>query len=92
MIGLVDAPAVTTPATVSATRLNTWLGCRLRYYFKYVLRLKKPKSAATYVGSTVHAVLKQWNRARWRKEILTTEQLEQLFGKNVAFYTISNSL
>ena len=31
-------PKVTEP-TVSATRLNTWLGCRLKYYFKYVLRL-----------------------------------------------------
>ena len=65
--------------TVSATRLNTWLGCRLRYYFKYVLRLKTPKTAALYVGSTVHAVLKQWNRARWRKEILTPAQLQQAF-------------
>lgn len=84
MTGLVESPAVKTTATVSATRLNTWLGCRLRYYFKYVLRLKKPKSAATYVGSTVHAVLKQWNRARWRKEILGTEQLQQLFEKSWA--------
>jgi putative RecB family exonuclease len=75
-------PPVTTSPTVSATRLNTWLGCSLRYYFKYVLRLKKPKTAATYVGSTVHAVLKQWNRARWRKETLTPEQLEQLFEQS----------
>jgi putative RecB family exonuclease len=66
-------------STVSATRLNTWLGCRLRYYFKYVLRLKTPRTAALYVGHTVHAVLKQWNRARWRKEILTPDQLQQAF-------------
>jgi putative RecB family exonuclease len=65
--------------TVSATRLNTWLGCRLRYYFKYVLRLKSPRTAALYVGATVHSVLKQWNRARWRKEVLTQEQLQQAF-------------
>jgi RecB family exonuclease len=75
---LTPAP-LQTQATVSATRLNTWLGCSLRYYFKYVLKLKTPKTAALYVGSTVHSVLKQWNRARWRKEILTLEQLEQAF-------------
>jgi putative RecB family exonuclease len=77
---LTSAPPQT-QATVSATRLNTWLGCSLRYYFRYVLRLKTPKTAALYVGSTVHAVLKQWNRARWRKETLTLEQLEQAFEK-----------
>jgi putative RecB family exonuclease len=79
MIGLLDTPAVETINNVSATRLNTWLGCRLRYYFKYVLKLKKPKTAATYVGSTVHAVLKQWNKARWRKELLTTRQLQRAY-------------
>lgn len=73
------ARSVQSQATVSATRLNTWLGCRLRYYFKYVLRLKTPRTAALYVGSTVHSVLKIWNRARWRKETLTADQLQQAF-------------
>ena len=77
MIALLESPATLT--SISATRLNTWLGCRLRYYFKYVLKLKKPKTAALYVGSSVHSVLKHWNRARWRKETLTREQLQLLF-------------
>ncbi len=82
MIAILEPKAGSTTEsqpTVSATRLNTWLGCRLRYYFKYVLRLKTPKTAALYVGHTVHAVLKQWNLARWRKEILTPLQLQQAF-------------
>jgi len=65
--------------TVSATRLNAWLGCRLRYYFRYVLRLKSPKTAALYVGTTVHAVLKQWNKARWHKKTLTRDQLQAMY-------------
>lgn len=83
MIGLLETPppSIKTISTVSASRLNCWLGCRLKYYFRYVLRLKSSKTAALYVGSTVHTVLKQWNRARWRKETLTTEQLEQAFEK-----------
>ena len=44
-----------------------------------MLKWKTPKTAALYVGSTVHAVLKLLNRARWRKETLTTEQLQQAF-------------
>ena len=66
---------------VSATKLNTWLGCSLRYYFRYVLHLKKPKSAALHVGSIVHSVLERMNKARWRKEVLTNEQLQGLFEK-----------
>lgn len=80
MIALTESQHNTSTITsISATRLNTWLGCRLRYYFKYVLKLKKPKTAALYVGSSVHAVLKHWNKARWRKETLTREQLQLLF-------------
>ena len=42
--------------------------CRLKFFFRYVLGLKKPKTAALHVGVTVHAVLSGWNRARWRQE------------------------
>ena len=81
MIGLIETSPtlVETSNPVSATRLNCWLSCRLKYYFRYVLRLKSPKTAALYVGTTVHSVLKQWNRARWRKETLTPEQLKAAF-------------
>jgi putative RecB family exonuclease len=65
--------------TVSASRLNTWLSCRLRFYFKYVLGLTKPRTASLYVGHTVHGVLKLWNKARWRKEVLTPDQLKEQF-------------
>ncbi len=66
---------------VSASKLNTWLSCRLRYYFKYILRLKSPKTGVLYVGSTVHSVLKFWNKARWRKEVITTEGLQRKFDE-----------
>ncbi len=66
-------------ATVSASRLNTWLSCRLKFYFRYVLGLTKPRTAALYVGHTVHGVLKVWNQARWRRQVLSTEDLKQRF-------------
>jgi len=46
--------------SVSATRLSLYLGCRLRFFFRYVAGLKKPKTPALHVGSTVHRVLKVW--------------------------------
>ena len=66
-------------ATVSASRLNTWLSCRLKFYFRYVLGLTKPRTAALYVGHTVHGVLKLWNQARWWRQVLSTEDLKQRF-------------
>ena len=42
-------------ATVSASRLGTWLGCRLRFYFRYVAGLRKPNTPARHVGTVVHA-------------------------------------
>lgn len=66
-------------ATVSASRLNTWLSCRLKFYFRYVLGLTKPRTAALYVGHTVHGVLKLWNQARWRRQLLTITDLNQRF-------------
>ena len=65
--------------TVSATRLTLFLQCRLKFYFRYVLQLEKPKSAALHVGGSVHAALRAWNKARWRKAPLTTEQLRSEF-------------
>jgi putative RecB family exonuclease len=65
--------------TVSASRLTLYLTCRLRFFFRYVVKLKKPKSPALHVGSAVHATLKAWNKARWRGEILTLTQIHQEF-------------
>jgi RecB family exonuclease len=55
-------------ATVSASRLNTFHSCRLKFYFNYVLGLSRAKSGAQHIGSTVHHALKLWNLARWRKQ------------------------
>jgi len=48
--------------TVSDSRLSLFLRCRLKFYFRYVLKLQKPKTPALHLGNAVHAVLKVWNR------------------------------
>jgi len=67
--------------TVSASRLNTFLQCRLKFYFRYVQELKKPKTAALHVGSAVHAVLKAWSKARWLGKPLMLKELHEEFSK-----------
>lgn len=68
-------------ATVSASRLGTWLQCRLKFFFRYVAALEKPKSSALHVGSVVHAVLQQWSLARWRKNPLDAEMIRTVFDQ-----------
>jgi putative RecB family exonuclease len=65
--------------SVSASRLNCWLQCRLKFYFRYVLQISKPKTAALHYGSVVHLVLQQWNMARWRKQPFEISKLRAVF-------------
>jgi putative RecB family exonuclease len=67
--------------TISASRLNCWLQCRLKFYFRYVLKISKPKTAALHFGSVVHLVLQQWNMARWRKQPFEIAKLKQVFDQ-----------
>jgi putative RecB family exonuclease len=50
---------------VSASRINLFHSCRLKFYFRYVLKITKPASPALHVGKTVHAMLQEWRNALW---------------------------
>ncbi len=65
--------------TVSASRLNSWLRCRLHFYFKYVRRISKPPTTAAFVGKVIHAVLQQWNLARWKNEPFVLNHYRSVF-------------
>lgn len=67
-------------ATVSASRLNTFHSCRLKFYFNYVAGLPRAKSGAQHIGSTVHFTLKLWNLARWRKQTIPDGWLREQFN------------
>src|ERR1043166_5135216 len=67
--------------STSATRLNCWQQCRLKFYFRYVLQITKPKTAALHVGSVVHPILQHWNMARWRKQPFHVEVFKKIFDK-----------
>ena len=76
-----DAPRSVKELTesVSASRISTWQQCRLKFFFRYVLGIVKPNTPARHVGSVVHAVLQQWNLARWRRAPLAGEMITAVF-------------
>lgn len=67
-------------ASVSASRLSAFHQCRLKFFFRYVLGLTKPKSIALHVGTIVHFVLKFWNRARWKSEQPSLKTLHDVYS------------
>ena len=70
---------------VSASRLNCFHSCRLKFFFRYVEQIVKPATAALFVGKAVHASLQQWSTARWRGQPHDAETLNQGFflrGRN----------
>jgi len=68
--------------SVSASRLATWLQCRLKFHMRYVAGVPKPPTAALHVGKTVHAVLQQWNLARWRNAPLDGDAIAAVFEQS----------
>ena len=65
--------------TISASRLNSFHSCRLKFYFRYVLELAKPTSAAQFLGRAVHGSLQRWSNARWRGQVQDVENLKTSF-------------
>jgi hypothetical protein len=65
--------------SVSASRLGTWLQCRLKFKFRYLDGIAKPPTPALHVGSVIHTVLQQWSLARWRRAPLDANTVIAIF-------------
>ena len=76
---LVDPVARILEEPVSASRLNLFHSCRLKFYFRYILKLTKPSSPALHVGKTVHAMLQEWSKRRWMGKPAGSENLLTYF-------------
>jgi putative RecB family exonuclease len=70
--------------STSATRLICWLQCRLKFYFRYVLQIKKAQTPALFFGDVVHSVLRAWSMARWKRESFEVERFKEVFEKGWA--------
>jgi len=67
-------------SSISASRLATFHQCRLRFWFRYLSGIVKPKPAALHLGSSVHETLKFWNRARWHRRTPSLRDLHDAFS------------
>ena len=68
-------------AYLSASRLKSFLTCRLRFFYEKVLGLKAPASPALQIGKAVHAALQSYNLARWRGGDASPAATRQAYGK-----------
>ncbi len=66
--------------TVSASKLGLWQQCRLKFFFRYVLALPKPRTPALHLGTSVHETLRQWNKARWRGHAMSLRELHDVYA------------
>jgi hypothetical protein len=62
--------------SASASRISTFLNCKLKFYFQYVAGLSSEKSGARLIGSGVHEVLR-----KWKKQVITTDALKHELGR-----------
>ena len=80
MIALVESPQHAKQSVldepVSASRLNCFHSCRMKFFFRYVEKIQKPASAALHVGKAVHAGLQQWSKRRWMGRPCGAEEIK----------------
>ena len=83
MIALVETPQGEKQSLleepVSASRLNLFHSCRLKFFYRYVEKIQKPASAALHVGKSVHAGLQQWSKRRWMGKLCGAVEIKADF-------------
>ena len=84
MIALVEAPKQSVgdvlEEPVSASRINCFHSCRLKFYFRYIQKIRKPVSAALHLGSSVHKALQEWSQRRWLGKPAGAEDIKEAFN------------
>jgi len=72
------------PGVMSASKITTYKGCPLSYFFNYVEHLKVPQSPAKVFGSEIHVMLKKFYRSRgnkqYKKSPFAFKSLESFLG------------
>jgi putative RecB family exonuclease len=66
-------------AYMSASRLKSFLTCRLKFYYEKVLGLKSPSSPNLQIGKAVHAGLEAFHRAQWQGEPMSQADALQAY-------------
>ncbi|MBV5347947.1 PD-(D/E)XK nuclease family protein [bacterium] len=62
---------------LSASRINTFLQCKQRYWFSYALRIEKPTNTSFKLGLACHATLEKAGQI-WKEQELTKFSEQQI--------------
>ena len=65
---------------VSTSRINLFHSCRLKFYYRYILKLVKPVSPALHLGKAVHYGLQEWSQRRWLGKPSGVEDIRESFN------------
>ena len=69
---------------ISASRLKSFLTCRLRFFYEKVLKLPCPTNPGAQVGKAVHEGLQLFHKAQWRGTDLTRPALMEQYRAGYA--------
>ena len=67
---------------LSASRINTFLQCKQRYWYAYVLKVEKPTNTSFKLGLACHATLEKAGRIWQEKDLkkFSKKQIEELLA------------
>jgi len=66
---------------ISASRLNCWLACGLKFRLRYIDGIKTPPTPALFLGQRVHAALEHYHRHRMLGVTLDVAEVVTRLGK-----------
>jgi hypothetical protein len=69
----------------SSSKLNTYAGCSLGYYFNYVRRVKVPKSPYLAFGDSVHRMLERFHEVKFKSPESFYNQWEGLWLREYVY-------
>jgi hypothetical protein len=80
--------------SLSPSAINTWLNCRMKFFYRYVNRLKEPDSITTDIdpamlGNILHEIMKKLYQP-YINNILTREVLDGITGNRLYLAHIIN--
>ncbi len=69
---------------LSPSAINTWLNCRMKFYYRYVNRLREPEKVTTDIdpamlGNILHEIMKSIYQS-YRGQVMTGEILNSIIG------------
>jgi len=72
--------------SLSPNAINTWISCRMKFYYRYVCGLKEPEGIisaadASVFGEILHQIMKDLYNS-YVSKTLTKEEIEKIAGKS----------